>query len=76
MKIDMSFIKDVDKNYIKQEIIKAMVMLASNINSIIIAEGIETREEFYKLKELGVTYGQGYLFAVPQENISEELNAF
>lgn len=76
MKIDISFIKDVDKSYIKQEIVKAMVMLASSINSIIIAEGVETREEYLKLKELGVTYGQGYLFAVPQEDISEKINTF
>jgi len=76
MKIDISFVKDIDTKYIKQEIVKAMVMLASGINSIIIAEGIETREELNKLKELGVTYGQGYLFAMPQEDISEELNKF
>jgi EAL domain-containing protein (putative c-di-GMP-specific phosphodiesterase class I) len=69
MKIDLSFVKDIDRSYIKQEIVKAMVQLAASINSIIIAEGVETRAEYEKLKELKVPYGQGYFFAKPEEGL-------
>jgi EAL domain-containing protein (putative c-di-GMP-specific phosphodiesterase class I) len=76
MKIDLSFVKDIDKSYIKQEIVKAMVALAESINSLVIAEGIETKEEYEKLKELKVEYGQGYLLAKPTEGLVEKVDNF
>jgi EAL domain-containing protein (putative c-di-GMP-specific phosphodiesterase class I)/GGDEF domain-containing protein len=76
MKIDLSFVKDIDKSYIKQEIVKAMVALANNIGSLVIAEGVETKDEYEKLKELKVTYGQGYLFAKPTEKLCDKVNDF
>jgi EAL domain-containing protein (putative c-di-GMP-specific phosphodiesterase class I) len=76
MKIDLSFVKDIDKSYIKQEIVKAMVTLASNIGSMVIAEGIETKEEYEKLIELKVTYGQGYLLGKPNEELCDTCNEF
>ncbi len=76
MKIDLSFVKDIDKSYIKQEIVKAMVTLANNIGSLVIAEGVETKEEYEKLKDLKVTYGQGYLFGKPLEKLSDKCNDF
>jgi EAL domain-containing protein (putative c-di-GMP-specific phosphodiesterase class I) len=71
MKIDISFVKDVDKSYIKQEIVKALVLLAKNIGSLVIAEGVETRAEYEKLMELNVDYGQGFLFAEPSETLTD-----
>ncbi len=70
MKVDISFIKDIDKSYMKQEIVKAMVALGKSIGSHVIVEGVETKAEYETVKELGVAYGQGYLFDVP----SKELN--
>lgn len=67
MKIDISLVCDIDKSYIKQQIVRAMVSLAKGLGSEIIAEGIETREEFETLKGLQVSYGQGYLFGRPSE---------
>lgn len=69
MKIDISFVREIEKNYIKQEIVKAMVNLAKSIGSQVIAEGVETKAEFEKLKELNVTYGQGFLFAKPRDSL-------
>ncbi|MBF0118801.1 MAG: EAL domain-containing protein [Desulfobacterales bacterium] len=69
LKIDMSFIRGIDTNYIKQEIVKAMSNLSSKIGSQIIVEGIETKEEYKELKKLGIKYGQGYLFAKPSEKL-------
>ena len=59
LKIDISLIRDIDKSFIKQEIIKAMVNLAKGIGSQIIAEGVETKEEYIKLKELGIRLWSG-----------------
>ena len=74
LKIDINLVRDIDKHYMKQEIIKAMVSLSRGIGSEIVAEGVETKEEYRKLKELGITYGQGYLFAKPSAEPSETVN--
>jgi len=65
MKVDISFIRGIDSSYIKQEIVKAMINLAKNIGSQIVAEGVETSAEYETLRGLGVPYAQGYLFARP-----------
>lgn len=71
MKIDISLVRDVDKSYIKQQIIKAMVTLSSGLDSNIIAEGIETRAEYEMLRGLNVKYGQGYFFGMPLETLQK-----
>lgn len=70
LKIDISFSRLIHKSYIKQEIVKAIVNLAKNINSQLIAEGIETKEEYEMLLDIGVEYGQGYLFAKPSAELA------
>lgn len=73
MKIDLSFVKDIDRSYIKQEIVRAMVQLAESIQSIIIAEGVETKEEYEMLRKLNVPYGQGFLFGKPADGLCTEV---
>lgn len=71
MKIDISLVRDIDKSYIKQQIIKAMVSLSKGLGSNIIAEGIETRAEYEMLRSLDVNYGQGYLFGKPMDGLQQ-----
>jgi EAL domain-containing protein (putative c-di-GMP-specific phosphodiesterase class I) len=65
IKVDMSIVRDIDKNKVKQELAKALIALSKELNSTIIAEGIETEEELHALREIGVKIGQGFLFARP-----------
>ena len=65
IKIDISIIRGIDKNILKQELIKAILGLSKQMNSIAIAEGIETKEELNTLKQIGIELGQGFLFARP-----------
>lgn len=69
MKIDISLVRDINNSYIKREIIKSMVSLSQGIGSQIIAEGVETPEEYQTLRQLGVPYGQGYLFGRPSPTL-------
>lgn len=71
MKIDISLVRDIDKSYIKQQIIKAMVSLSAGLDSNIIAEGVETRAEYETLRDLNVKYGQGYYFGRPMETLQK-----
>jgi len=65
LKIDRSFIKDVNEISDKLLILDAMVNLAKSLKIKTTAEGIETIEQFQKIKELGCDLGQGYYIAKP-----------
>jgi EAL domain-containing protein (putative c-di-GMP-specific phosphodiesterase class I) len=60
LKVDMSFIRGIDEDVARQEILKALTQIAWRIDARIIAEGIETEAELRTLRELAVSYGQGY----------------
>jgi EAL domain-containing protein (putative c-di-GMP-specific phosphodiesterase class I) len=65
IKIDISIVRNIDKNKVKQELAKALIAISKELNSSVIAEGIETEEELYNLRGIGVDIGQGFLFAKP-----------
>lgn len=65
IKVDMSLVRDIDKDPVRRALMETMVTLANRIGSEIIAEGIETRNEAGALIEIGVHYGQGYFLSRP-----------
>ena len=65
VKIDMSFVKDIDVNENSRAIVKAIVALADTVGLNIVAEGIETEEQTKILLSLGCREGQGYFFSKP-----------
>ncbi|MGL1958439.1 MAG: EAL and GGDEF domain-containing protein [Colwellia sp.] len=67
VKIDRYFIDQCDQDVMKREFLKILFELGRISNAYIIAEGIETREEFELLRELGMIYSQGFFLAKPSE---------
>lgn len=67
VKIDRYFIDQCHKDMMKREFLKILFELGRISNAHIIAEGIETKEEFELLRELGMVYAQGYFLARPSE---------
>jgi diguanylate cyclase (GGDEF)-like protein len=65
LKIDKSFIEDLNKSNNKLLILNAIVNLAKSLKIKTTAEGIETIEQLQKIKELGCDLGQGYYIAKP-----------
>jgi diguanylate cyclase (GGDEF)-like protein/PAS domain S-box-containing protein len=65
LKIDRSFVSQMQANKQNREIVKTIVLLSKNLNLEVVAEGIETAEQAEYLKGLGCNYGQGYLFSRP-----------
>jgi EAL domain-containing protein (putative c-di-GMP-specific phosphodiesterase class I) len=65
IKIDMSLVRDVDKNAAKQEVIRSMAHLAKDLEMELIVEGVETATERDTLITLGCDLMQGFLFARP-----------
>ena len=71
VKIDMSLISNIDKDPVKSSLVEGFVKFCHNENILLIAEGIETKEELTKLIQLGVDYGQGYYIGKPAKEIYE-----
>ncbi|WP_008309034.1 EAL domain-containing protein [Leptolyngbya sp. PCC 6406] len=65
LKIDKSFVSQLEENLEHQEIIKTILTLGSNLGLAVVAEGIETAEQAEFLLNHGCLYGQGYWFYPP-----------
>ncbi|OLP18410.1 GGDEF domain-containing response regulator [Leptolyngbya sp. 'hensonii'] len=65
LKIDRSFISNVDVDGEKLELVRTIVNLAWNLGMDVVAEGVETAMQLAQLKSLRCDYAQGYLFSRP-----------
>ncbi|RKQ15909.1 EAL domain-containing protein [Oceanobacillus bengalensis] len=65
LKIDASFIRDIDLNKESQAIVNGIVDIAEKLKLNVIAEGIETVEQLDQLKDAECPQGQGYYFSKP-----------
>ncbi len=65
LKIDRSFISNLDSMEKNLEVVQAILNLAHHLGMSVVAEGIETQEQLSLLRLLGCELGQGYLFAQP-----------
>lgn len=71
IKLDMSLIRNVDIDSIKQALLETFVQFAEKVKCKIIAEGIESEGELQTLIELGVNYGQGYYLGKPAKGLTQ-----
>jgi EAL domain-containing protein (putative c-di-GMP-specific phosphodiesterase class I) len=65
LKIDRSFVARMTEGDQPFQIVRTIVELARVLGMDVVAEGIETREQYALLRQMGCRYGQGYLFAKP-----------
>ena len=65
IKIDRSFVTKLPNDQNALAVVTAIIGLAKSLNLKVVAEGIETVEQFACLAKLGCQYGQGYLFGNP-----------
>jgi diguanylate cyclase (GGDEF)-like protein/PAS domain S-box-containing protein len=65
LKIDRSFVDDIENNEGKFKIVWTIIAMARNLGMRIVAEGVETGEQLEILQTLTCDYGQGYLFSRP-----------
>jgi EAL domain-containing protein (putative c-di-GMP-specific phosphodiesterase class I) len=65
LKIDRSFVSRMESGNSAQQIVHTIIELARVLGMEVVAEGIETMEQYKMLLKLGCRYGQGYLFARP-----------
>ena len=65
VKIDRSFIRELGVSAESSEIVKTIVELARSLEMCVVAEGVETKDQFERLITLGCQYVQGFYFARP-----------
>ena len=77
IKLDRSFLVPAGSRSPDGAIVAAMVDLARALELDVVAEGVETREQLQRVRDIGCEYAQGYLFSrpVPASEIVELLAA-
>lgn len=73
IKIDKTFVMDLELTPINRAIIEATQLIAKAANCELVAEGIETLEHLHILRDIGISQGQGFLFskAIPLQQFIE-----
>lgn len=68
IKIDKSFISQLDESPYPQAIVKAVIVIAAAIDADVVAEGLELTSQIAAVQELGCTKGQGFYYshAIPE----------
>ena len=74
IKVDQSFIRNVCSEPDDAAIVQAIIRMAHDLRLRVIAEGVETKEQFEFLVEQGCNEAQGYLFSPPLD--AEDFAAF
>ncbi len=66
LKIDQSFVKDLQKGRQQRALVLAIIQLAKSLDLVSHAEGVEDLETLRTLQEMGCDFAQGYYFARPE----------
>ena len=67
VKIDQSFIRELESDPRQQGLVKAMIALSQDLGHRVVAEGVENEAVLVFLREAGCDEAQGYWFARPLE---------
>jgi len=65
LKVDRSFVTDIGRSREDEEIVTAIIQVAQALKLMVVAEGVETRQQADFLNRLGCHFAQGYLYAKP-----------
>ncbi|MGN6110898.1 MAG: EAL domain-containing protein, partial [Kofleriaceae bacterium] len=73
VKLDMSLVRDIEKQPMKQRLIRSITELCREQGTMVIGEGVETEAEAQVLVDLGCDLLQGYLLARPAPPFADPL---
>jgi diguanylate cyclase (GGDEF)-like protein/PAS domain S-box-containing protein len=66
LKIDIEFIRELEKNPADQQLVRAIVSIARGLGQKTVAEGVEDEETLATVRRLGVDYAQGFHLGRPE----------
>jgi EAL domain-containing protein (putative c-di-GMP-specific phosphodiesterase class I) len=74
LKIDKQFIQNIQRGSFEEVVVKAIIDIAHNMSLVVIAEGVETKEQYETLTEFQGDLAQGYYISKPVPNaVIEEM---
>lgn len=73
VKVDRSIIYNVHDNFINSEILTAIANMCHNIGAIVLAEGVEDRDEILNCMRKDIDIFQGYWFSRPMKDIGTHI---
>jgi EAL domain-containing protein (putative c-di-GMP-specific phosphodiesterase class I)/CheY-like chemotaxis protein len=65
LKVDRPFITGCADDRLKQAVCRQIIDLADSLGARVVAEGVETRADFFTVREMGFDLAQGFLLAKP-----------
>ncbi|HEX8609778.1 MAG TPA: EAL domain-containing protein [Telluria sp.] len=65
LKIDKSFVYNLEHDAANVALCEAIIVMAHKLGLEVIAEGVETEQQYAMLRRAGCDYGQGFLFGEP-----------
>lgn len=65
LKLDMGLVRGVNQSKPRQAIVRSIATMASELDIRVIAEGVETTDEYLCLRDMGINLMQGYAFSKP-----------
>ena len=65
LKLTRGLVADIDKDANRQALLRALGAFAREVGAVIVAEGVERREELEILRESQIDFAQGWLFGRP-----------
>jgi len=65
LKIDQSFVRDLTTDVDDASMVRAVLGMGQSLNMLVVAEGVETREQLNFLREHACPQGQGFYFSHP-----------
>ena len=66
IKLDMNLLRHIESRSPRQSIVRAIITVCNDLGIDVVAEGVETQQEFSWLEDEGVRLFQGYFFARPE----------
>ena len=72
LKLDMKFMQSETAKPVNQGVLRFIMDLARWMKLSVVAEGVETKEQLERLREIGCDYVQGYFFARPMPSLDFE----
>jgi EAL domain-containing protein (putative c-di-GMP-specific phosphodiesterase class I) len=67
LKLDPAFVRSDDENQRTFRIVRSIVELAHSLSMTVVAEGVETEEQYQRMLQAGCDHGQGFYFARPMQ---------
>ena len=75
VKIDKYFTRDISQHAKKLKTVRALMQIAETFGTCLVAEGVETGDDLRVLRDLGISYAQGYFLGRPQPLPKSRLGA-